>query len=216
MSRVVKQSPLCLAAALVAVLDGVLCMHIVEFIGYSQHARSGSGRMWVETKIGLISRATLALPSNWVASHVRTTISPRSNVVGGILFCAFPAIALFVLRVEDRSLPMPWPILFAIFFLLGVRTIIWRLFQWDADAAASWIIDAVATAGFAVLAFWAAWHVRNGWSINIPFIPNGWDQNLARTLFACVGLVASLFAVRILRKAVNQCRNKPDDAIRHV
>src|SRR6185436_11764491 len=100
MSRVVKQSPVCLAAALVAVLDGVLCMYIVEFFGYSQHARSGSGRMWVETKIGLIALAAIPIVLWLVRSYfaARREMSPPARFLARLpLICLVAFIVTYFL-----------------------------------------------------------------------------------------------------------------------
>ncbi len=110
---------------------------------------------------------------------------------------------------------MPFPILFALFFLHGTRVVVWSLFKLDFDSAVSWVVDAVGAAGFAMFAFWIAVHEREGWSGGLPLIPDGWNQTLARILFACGGLLGVLFAVRCVRKALNRYRNRPDDGIRH-
>jgi hypothetical protein len=144
-----------------------------------------------------------------------TTLSPKKYLLGGIVFCAFPAIVLLVLHLEQRSLPMPFPILFALFLLHGIPVVMWSLFQWDFDGAVSWVIDAVAAAGFAVFAFWIAVHEKGGWSGGLPFIRDSWNQNLARIAFACGGLLGALFTVRCLRKGFDRYRNRPDDGIRH-
>jgi hypothetical protein len=143
-------------------------------------------------------------------------LTPKSYLPGGIVFCAFPAIALLVLHLEQTSLSMPLPILFALFFLQGIRVIIWSLFKLDFDGAVSWGVDALGAAGFAVFAFWIAAHENEGWSGGLPLIPGSWNQDLARTLFACGGLLGVLFAVRCLRKAFHRYLNKPDDGIRHI
>ncbi len=145
-----------------------------------------------------------------------TATPKQSNLFGGIVLCAFPAVVLVAMHLDDAHLPMPFPIHFAIFFLHGLRTVVWSLFKLDADNAASWVVDAVGAAGFAVLAFWVAWQTKEGWSGGLPFVPGSWNQNLARILFACGGLIAAAFAVRLLRKALNRYRNKPDDGVRHV
>ena len=138
--------------------------------------------------------------------------APQKNyLLGGIVLCAFPAMALLVLHLEDTRLPMPFPILFGLFFLHGLRAIIVSLFRVDLDGAASWAVDAVGAAGFAVLAFWVAWNLKDGWSGGIPFVPDSWNQNLARFLFACGGIIAAVIAARLLRKALNRHRKKPDD-----
>ena len=106
---------------------------------------------------------------------------------------------------------MPFPILFGLFFLHGLRAITVSLFPLDLDGAVSWGVDAVGAAGFAVFAFWVAWNLREGWSGGIPFLPGSWNQNFARFLFGCGGLVAAVMAVRLFRKAYNRYRKKPDD-----
>ena len=143
-------------------------------------------------------------------------IAPRKNYLpGGIILCVFPAVVLLALRLNHTSLPMPFPILFGLFFLHGLRAVIWSLFKLDMNNGASWIIDAVGAGGFARFAFWVAWHWKEGWSGGIPFVPNRWNQIVPRILFACGGLLATAFMVRLLRKALNRHRNKPDDGIKH-
>jgi len=155
-----------------------------------------------------------------VADHARScvkriTTAPQKNyLVGGLVLCVFPAVVLFVLHIEDASLPMPFPILLGLLFLHGLRAVICSLFRLDLDGAMSWLVDAVSAAGFAAAAFWVAWHLKEGWKGGLPFIPANWNQNTARIVFAGGGLVAAVAAVRLLRKAVNRFRKKPDDGIR--
>ncbi len=143
-------------------------------------------------------------------------LTPRTYLLGGIILCAFPVMVLLAMHVEQRSLPMPFPILLALFFLHGFRVVIWSLFRLDFDGALSWVIDAAGAAGFAVFAFWIAVHEKEGWTGGLALIPDSWNQNFARILFACGGLLGVLFAVRCLRKAFRRHRNRPDDAIRHL
>lgn len=145
-----------------------------------------------------------------------TTTPKQSYLFGGIVLCAFPAVLLFAMHLNDAHLPMPFPILFGLFFLHGLRAVIWSLFKLDMDNAASWVVDAVGTAGFAAMAFWVAWQNDEGWSGGIPFVPERWNQSFARILFACGGFIAVAFTVRLLRKARNRYRNKPDDGVKHV
>lgn len=145
-----------------------------------------------------------------------TTTPKQNNLVGGIVLCAFPAVILLAMRLNGAHLPMPFPILFALFLLHGLRIVIWSMFRLDIDNAASWIIDAVGAVGFSVLAFWVACQTKEGWSGGLPFVPDSWNRNLARMVFACGGLIAAAFAVRLLRKALNRYRSKPDDGVRHV
>jgi len=147
---------------------------------------------------------------------MRTTPPRKSDLLGGLILCAFPATILIAMRLNGARLPMPWPILFAVFFVYGIRSVMTSLFGLDLESAASWVADAAAAAGFAVFAFWIAWYETQGWEADLPFLPSSWNQSLARVLFTCGGLIAALVAVRCLRKAFNQYRNKPDDGIRHV
>jgi hypothetical protein len=143
------------------------------------------------------------------------TTPARSHLLGGIVLCAFPATILLAMHINGARLPMPWPILFGIFFVYGIRSILTGLFRLDLESPASWVADAVGAAGLAVFAFWIAWNERDGWG-GLPFLPDGWNQGLARVLFACGGLVAALVAVRCLWKAFNEYRRKPDEGMRHV
>jgi hypothetical protein len=144
------------------------------------------------------------------------TTPSKSYLLGGIVCCIFPAVALLAIHLNGTRLPMPFPILFGLFFLHGVRAVIWSLLKLDIDNAASWVVDAIGAAGFAVFAFWIAWHWKEGWSGGIPFVPESWNQNLARILFAGGGVLAVFFALRILRKALERYRNKQDDGVKHV
>ena len=140
----------------------------------------------------------------------------RNYLVGGIVLCAFPAVVLIVLHLEGTRLPMPFPILFGLFFLHGIRAIIVSLFRLHLDGAASWAVDTLGAAGFAVFAFWVAWNVKEGWSGGVPFVPRSWNQNLARILFACGGLIATVITVRLFLKVLNRFRKRPDDWGKHV
>ena len=142
---------------------------------------------------------------------------PQKNYLfGGIVFCAFPSLVLLVLHIEGTRLPMPAPILFGLFFLHGIRAILVSLFRLDLDGAASWAVDALGAAGFAVLAFWVAWNLKEYWSGDIPFVPERWIQNLVRILFAVGGIIVTVIAVRLFLKALNRFRKRPDDWGKHV
>jgi hypothetical protein len=145
-----------------------------------------------------------------------TATRKQSDLFGGILLCAIPAAILIAMHVNGAHLPMPFSILFGLFFLYGMQRVVWSLFKLNIDNTASWVVEAVGAAGFAVLAFWIAWHWKEGWSDGIPFIPDSWNQYFARILFACGGLFAAAFSVRLLRKALNQSRNKPDGGVMHL
>jgi hypothetical protein len=145
-----------------------------------------------------------------------STTPKKSYLLGGIVFCVFPVIVFIVLRIDGTHLPMPWPILFGLFLLYGLRAVVVSLLASGLDSVASWIVDAIAAAGFAAFLFWLAWCEKQGWSGGLPFIPDSWNQTLARALLAAVGLVCALLALRCLRKAINRSKGKQDDAIRHV
>jgi hypothetical protein len=143
--------------------------------------------------------------------------TPQKNyLVGGIVLCIFPAMVLLVLHIEGKTLPMPFPILFGLFFLHGLRSIIVSLFRFDLDGVVSWAVDALGAAGLAVMAFWVAWNLKEGWSGGIPFVPRSWNQNFARILFACGGLFATVIAARLFLKVLNRYRKKPDDWGKHI
>ena len=143
------------------------------------------------------------------------TARQKNYLLGGIVLCVFPAVVLLVLHLEGTTLPMPLPILFGIFFLHGVRAILVSLFRLDLNGAVSWAVDAIGAGGFAVLAFWVAWKFKDGWSGGIPFVPQSWNQNFARILFACGGVIAAIIAARLFLKVLNRLRKKPDDWGRH-
>lgn len=140
----------------------------------------------------------------------------RNYLVGGILLCVFPAVVLIVLHIEGTQLPMPFPILFGLFFLHGLRAIVVSLFQLNLDVAVSWAVDALGAAGFAAMAFWVAWNIKTGWSSGVPLVSQSWNQALPRILFACGGLIATGIAARLFLKVLNRWRRKPDDWGKHV
>ena len=144
------------------------------------------------------------------------TTPPKSDLLGGIVLCALPAAILFAMRLNGVPLPMPWPVIFGVFFVYGVRSLLTSLFGLDRESPASWAADAIGAAGLAFFAFWTAWYETGGWEADLPILPHGLNQNLGRILFASGGLLATLFTLRCLWKAVNQFRNKPDDGITHV
>lgn len=155
------------------------------------------------------------MPGHYNSSAMSATAPPKNYLFGGVVLCVFPAVVLVALHLNQQSLPMPLPIFFGLLFLHGLRAVIWNLFKLDIDNTFSWVIDAVGTAGFAVLAFWIAWFWKDGWSGGLPLAPNSWNQILARILFASGGLLATAFTVRLLRKARNRYRNQTDDGIKH-
>ncbi|MHC1766183.1 MAG: hypothetical protein AB9869_18085 [Verrucomicrobiia bacterium] len=107
-----------------------------------------------------------------------TTTPQKSNLLGGIVLCAFPAIVFFV---AHDTLRMPWWILFALFFFYGLWTVASSLFRLDSDGALSWLVGAVGAAGFAVFVFWMAFDEQD-FGGGIPFIPHAWNQSIARGL----------------------------------
>jgi hypothetical protein len=94
MIAVMKHWTLWLSAALLALLDGILCAQIITFIGYSANERSGSARMWVATKIGWIALASIPFALWTVRSH----IAIRREMNPPALFVArFPLLCLAAL-----------------------------------------------------------------------------------------------------------------------
>jgi hypothetical protein len=138
----------------------------------------------------------------------------KSDLLGGIVLCALPATILFAMHINGARLPMPWPILFATFFVYGIRSVLTSLSGLHLDSPASWLFDAGGGAGLAVFAFWTAWDQTEGG--NARSLPGDWDANITRVLFTIGGLLAAAAALRCLYKAFNQFRNKPDDGMRHV
>jgi hypothetical protein len=136
---------------------------------------------------------------------MRTTTPSKDNyLLGGVVLCAFPVVLLLAMHINGSHLPMPWPILFGVFFIHGLRAVITSLFRLDIDGPVSWATDAVGAGGFALFAFWIAGREKGGW--NAGFV---------RILIALGGLMAALFAARCLWKAFNQSRGKRDDGVRH-
>ena len=142
---------------------------------------------------------------------------PKSDLFGGIVLCALPATILLAMHLGGSApLPMPWPILFATFFVYGLRSIATSLLRLDLESPASWLADAAGAAGLAAFAFCFAWTDTLGDFDAIPFIPAAWTARLGQILFSLGGLIAALVALRCVLKAFNQLRNKPDDGITHV
>jgi hypothetical protein len=138
-----------------------------------------------------------------------TTPPPKSDLLGGIVLCVFPAIAFYL---GYDKLVMPWPILFALFPLYGLWMVIASLFHLDSGGAMSWLVAAVGAAGFAVFVIWIAFTKKN-FRGGIPFIPEAWNQNFIRGLFIVGGLLAALSAAVFLRKAIRMFRKRPDDGV---
>jgi hypothetical protein len=135
---------------------------------------------------------------------------PQKNyMLGGIVLCVFPAMVLFIEHVNGKldKLPLEWLIFLVLLFVCGIWTVMLSLFKLDEKGALSWIVGAIVALGFAVFAFLGAWRWKGGWSGGIPFIPHAWNQIIARSLFALGGLLATIGAISLLRKAVRKRRN---------
>src|SRR5829696_5505215 len=130
----------------------------------------------------------------------------KSDLLGGIVLCALPATILFAMHINGARLPMPWPILFATFFVYGVRSLLTSLSGVQLESPVSWVFDAAGAAGLAIFAFWTAWQQTEG--DNGRSLPGDWDANVGRVLFTIGGLIAAAAALRCLYKSFNQFRNK--------
>jgi hypothetical protein len=87
---------LCFGATLVAILDVVLCIQILAFIGYSRGG-AGSARMWIATKIVLTSIMAVAF-TMWA---FRSYFAARQELEARWLFMArLPLVCLLALLVS--------------------------------------------------------------------------------------------------------------------
>lgn len=139
-----------------------------------------------------------------------TNPNPKNYLLGGLALCAFPAVVFLAMHLNGVVLPMPWPIFFGVLVVHGVRAVMVSLLGLDLEGVFSWVMDAVATAGFAVVALWVAWTAKDGWSGGVPILPDRWDQIIPRALFGLGGLFCALAAGRCLLKAYHVYRNRPD------
>jgi hypothetical protein len=101
---------------------------------------------------------------------------------------------------------LEWLIFLALVFVSGIWAVILSLFKLDEKGELSCIVGAVMAIGFAMFAFLVAWRWKEGWSGGIPFIPHAWNQVIPRLLFALGGLLATIGAVSLLRRAVRKHR----------
>ncbi len=129
---------------------------------------------------------------------------------------AFTAIALYCIRTEGVRLPLAFNLLFGLFLLYGIWAVALSVFKLDPGCTGSYVVGGFGAAGFGVFAILVAVRFKDGWSGGVPFVPEGWNQSVARVLFGLGGLFCWLAAVRIFRKAINQYRKKEDDGVRPV
>jgi len=104
MRSMVKHLSLWAGVALMAFLDAVLWIQILDFIRYSDYMRRGSARMWVATKIGLIALASIPVVLWAVRSYflARREMSPPALFLarlplvclGGLLLTYFVVLQL--------------------------------------------------------------------------------------------------------------------------
>ncbi len=135
-----------------------------------------------------------------------TTTPQKNYLLGGIVLCVFPAMIFFLIHLQNIEVPLHWLILLALLFVSGVWAVILSLFKLDEKGELSCIVGAVMAIGFAMFAFLVAWREKKGWSGGISFLPPAWNQVLPRLLFALGGLLATIMAASLLRKAIRNHR----------
>jgi hypothetical protein len=129
-------------------------------------------------------------------------------MICGLLFCSFPVLALWL---APPDVPLQWQGILALLFVWGAWLFVSGLLNIGPDSAASYFAGSVITAIFAAVTWLFAWRQKTGASGGIPFLPDAWNQIIARLLLALCGLVLALAAVAFFRKAMRKRRNDDDD-----
>lgn len=130
----------------------------------------------------------------------------QNNRLGGIifgaLFCGFSVLALYH---EHGRMPTQWLAAFVLVFIWGIWMIISGLFKADTEGAMSYFVGSIVTAIFAVIMLLFALLQKAGWS-GIPFIPDAWNQIIARLVVALGGVLLAIASVAFFKKAVRKRR----------
>lgn len=86
--------------------------------------------------------------------------------------------------------------------LLGVQLL------YNAKGRISTLVGGLILAAFAYLCFYGAFSPDAHWSGGVPFIPQSWNQMLARTMSGLFGVMCTAFSLRSFYLLVNPKRNK--------
>jgi len=130
------------------------------------------------------------------------------SIIFGILFCGFPALALFLSHKQHNQVPLQWLAFLGLFFIWGLWMLASGLFKLDIESSLSYFAGSFITAVFAVVVFLFAWRQKEGWSGGIPFIPSVWNQAISRIVVALCGLLLMVTAFAFFKKAVSKHRKK--------
>jgi hypothetical protein len=135
------------------------------------------------------------------------------GMIFGLLFCGFPVLALWfdLHQVPPREIPLQWEGVYALFFVWGVWMFVAGLFNIGADSSLSYLVGSFITAFFAAVIWVFAWRQKTGASGGIPFLPDSWNQVIARLMLALGGLILTIAAVAFFRMALRKRRNEDDD-----
>ena len=96
-----------------------------------------------------------------------------------------------------------WPVLDAgVAFALGGLQLVGVQLLYDENGRASAMVGGLILAAFSLLCFYGAFSQDAHWSSLIPFIPESWDQMLARTLSGLFGVMCVVFLLRSFYLAV--------------
>jgi len=128
-------------------------------------------------------------------------------MICGLLFCGFAVLAFWL---APPDLPLQWQGILALFFVWGLWMFVAGLFNIGPDSAAAYFAGSVIAAIFAGAIWFFAWRQKTGASGGIPFLPEAWNQVMARLLLALGGLILALAAVAFFRMAMRK-RGKDDD-----
>ena len=116
----------------------------------------------------------------------------RRRPVIGVLFLAVGVFIFFIKRTQFRS---EWiqPVVGGMFALAGVQLII------AIKGRISALMGTLICAGFSALGFYAAFG-HGSIDGGIPFIPDAWNQKIAKILFGGAACLTALMAIYFLRQ----------------
>ena len=80
------------------------------------------------------------------------------------------------------------------------------LLKAEVEGALSYFAGSVIAALFALVTFIFALRQKDGWSGGIPFIPDAWNQIIARLVIAFGGLLLMVTSVAFFRMAMRKRR----------
>jgi hypothetical protein len=114
---------------------------------------------------------------------------------GGLILCALPTM---IFLLPHRPMP-PWAMaLLWLFMVYGLWMILTSVFK--VRAKVTWFFLGVTLAGFGIVALLVAWDPGR-FSGGIWFIPDAWNQGLARVCFTIGGLIFMAISFAFFREA---------------